>query len=43
MAADLKEDLTEAQIKIIMTKLDPKKTGKISIETFMEFNRQKFY
>ena len=26
-----------------MNKLDPKKTGKISLNAFMEFNRQKIY
>ena len=43
MAKQLKEDLSEDDIKIIMRKLDPKRTGRISIEAFMEFNRQKIF
>ena len=43
MASELKEEITEEEIKIIMKKLDPKKTGKISLQAFMEFNREKIY
>ena len=27
----------------IMRKLDPKRTGKISLQAFLEFNRQKIF
>ena len=30
MASELKEEITEEEIKIIMKKLDPKRTGKIN-------------
>jgi Ca2+-binding EF-hand superfamily protein len=43
MAAELKEELTEPEIKMVFEKLDPKKTGKISFEAFMEFHLQKVY
>lgn len=43
LAIELKEEITEEEIKIIMKKLDPKKTGRISLETFMEFNREKIF
>jgi len=43
LALDLKEELPDEEIKIIMNKLDPKRTGKISLDAFLEFNRLKIF
>ena len=41
LASDLKESFTEEEIDLIMRKLDPKRTGKISLTSFIDFNREK--
>ena len=41
LAADLKETFTEEEIEIILRKLDPKRTGQISLAAFVDFNREK--
>lgn len=43
LAHQLKQDLPDEEIKIIMSKLDPRRTGKISLQAFLEFNRQKIF
>lgn len=43
LAHQLKQDLPDEEIKIIMNKLDPRRTGKISLQAFLEFNRQKIF
>lgn len=40
MAAELKETLSQEEIEMIMRKLDPKRTGKISLTAFIDFNRE---
>jgi Ca2+-binding EF-hand superfamily protein len=37
---ELKETLTEEEIQMVMRKLDPKRTGKISLTAFIDFNRE---
>lgn len=41
LAEELKEHFSEDDIQIIMRKLDPKTTGKISLTAFIDFNREK--
>jgi len=40
LATELKEKFSEEEIELIMRKLDPKKTGKISLTAFIDFNRE---
>jgi Ca2+-binding EF-hand superfamily protein len=40
LASELKENLTQEEIQMIMRKLDPKRTGKISLTAFIDFNRE---
>jgi Ca2+-binding EF-hand superfamily protein len=40
LAAELKESLSQEEVQMIMRKLDPKRTGKISLTAFIDFNRE---
>nr|VVW87152.1 unnamed protein product [Nymphaea colorata] len=40
LAIELKENLSQEEIQMIMRKLDPKRTGKISLTAFIDFNRE---
>jgi Ca2+-binding EF-hand superfamily protein len=41
LATELKESFTEDEIELILRKLDPKRSGKISLTAFIDFNREK--
>ena len=40
LAAELKESLSEEEIQLVMRKLDPRRTGRISLTAFIDFNRE---
>jgi len=40
LALELKESVTQEEVQMIMRKLDPKRTGKISLTAFIDFNRE---
>ena len=40
LAAELKESLSQEEVQMVMRKLDPKRTGKISLTAFIDFNRE---
>ena len=39
LASELKESFTEEELELILRKLDPKRSGKISLTAFIDFNR----
>ena len=39
LASELKESFTQDQIQLILRKLDPKRSGKITLTAFVDFNR----
>lgn len=39
LASELKESFTQDQIQLILRKLDPKKSGQITLTAFIDFNR----
>ena len=40
LALELKESVTQEEVEMMMQKLDPKRTGKISLTAFIDFNRE---
>ena len=40
LALEPKESLSQEEVQMIMRKLNPKRTGKISLTAFIDFNRE---
>ena len=40
LALELKESVTQEEVEMMMQKLDAKRTGKISLTAFIDFNRE---
>ena len=42
LAAELKESLSQEEVQMMMRKSDPRRTGRISLSSFIDFNRNTY-